>query len=61
MAAGIVAEEELRTALPVLLRFRYAVQADYFARRIATGDLTGIADATENEKGLEDARLGLHS
>jgi hypothetical protein len=45
--------------LPVLLRFRWAVQADYFARRVATDDRTGISDAAENEKGLVDARDGL--
>lgn len=56
---GTIPDAELRDALPVLLRFRYAVQADYFARRIATGDLTGIADAADNEQGLEDARRGL--
>ncbi|MEV4512800.1 phosphotransferase [Dactylosporangium sp. NPDC049525] len=60
LEAGIVAEEELRSALPVLLRFRFAVQADYFARRLATNDLTGIAGAAENEQGLEHARVGLH-
>ncbi|MEU0558866.1 phosphotransferase [Dactylosporangium sp. NPDC006015] len=57
--AGIVPAGELRDALPVLLRFRHAVQADYFARRIAGDDLTGIADPAENEKGLEDARRAL--
>jgi homoserine kinase type II len=59
LQAGLVPEEELRRALPVLLRFRFAVQADYFARRLAANDLTGIAGAAENEQGLEDARRGL--
>ena len=59
-AGGTVPAAELRRALPVLLRFRFAVQADYFARRIATDDLTGIQDAAENEQGLDDARRGLH-
>ena len=59
-AGGTVPGAELERALPILLRFRYAVQADYFARRIASGDLTGIADAADNERGLEDARRGLH-
>ncbi|MDG6108440.1 phosphotransferase [Dactylosporangium aurantiacum] len=58
--AGLIPAAELRTALPVLRRFRYAVQADYFARRLATGDLTGIAGAEDNERGLEDARRALH-
>jgi homoserine kinase type II len=38
---------------------RWAVQADYFARRIATNDLTGIAGPHENTSGLADARRGL--
>jgi hypothetical protein len=42
-----------------MLRFRWAVQADYFARRIADNDLTGISGPEENEKGLEDARRAL--
>ena len=40
-------------------RFRWAVQADYFARRIDGNDLTGIAGPQDNEKGLEDARRAL--
>jgi hypothetical protein len=39
-----------------MLRFRWAVQADYFAWRISVNDLTGISGPEENEKGLEDAR-----
>jgi Ser/Thr protein kinase RdoA (MazF antagonist) len=50
---------EVERGLPVLLRLRWAVQADYFARRIATGDLTGIAGAAGNEAGLADARAAL--
>lgn len=50
---------EVEAALPVMLRFRWAVQADYFARRIAEHDLTGITGPADNEKGLEDARGGL--
>jgi hypothetical protein len=45
--------------LLTMLRFRWAVQADYFARRLATGDLTGITSSADNEKGLEDARQWL--
>jgi Ser/Thr protein kinase RdoA (MazF antagonist) len=52
---------EVAHGLPVMLRFRWAVQADYFARRIVTGDLTGIAEPAGNEKGLADAHLGLLS
>jgi hypothetical protein len=40
-------------------RFRWAVQADYFAWRITAGDLAGITGPEENEKGLEDARRAL--
>lgn len=43
-------------ALPNLLRFRWAVQADYFARRIWSHDLTGITEPSENDVGLADAR-----
>jgi homoserine kinase type II len=46
--------EEL-TALPTFVRFRWAVQVDYFARRIWTRDSTGLADSTDNEKGLAEA------
>lgn len=42
-----------------MLRFRWAVQADYFARRVSANDLTGISGPEENEKGLEDARRAL--
>ena len=56
---GVVSGPEVARGLPVLLRFRWAVQADYFARRIFTGDLTGIASPAENETGLEHARRWL--
>lgn len=52
---GVVPRAEAERAMRVMLEFRWAVQADYFARRIATGDLTGIDSAAENEKGLADA------
>ena len=32
----------------VMLRFRWAVQADYFAHRIADHDLTGISGPADN-------------
>ena len=47
------------TGLPIMLRFRWAVQADYFAWRITAGDLTGITGPEQNEKGLEGARRAL--
>ena len=55
----VVPSAETDRALPALLRFRWAVQADYFARRIANHDLTGITGPADNEKGLEDARRRL--
>ena len=45
--------------MPVMLRFRWAVQADYFARRIAQNDLTGIDSPAGNEHGLADAHRHL--
>jgi hypothetical protein len=59
VAEGNLAEEEVNRALEPMLRFRWAVQADYFARRIAQNDLTGIAGPHENFAGLADARHGL--
>lgn len=40
---------------PTMLRLRWAVQADYFARRLAGDDRTGT-DAAGNARGLDDAR-----
>ena len=59
LATGALARDEVARGLPALVQLRWAVQADYFARRIATDDLTGIDDRAENEKGLEDARRSL--
>jgi len=41
---------------------RWAVQADYFARRLAADDCTGINDPGENLTGLHHARdyFGTH-
>lgn len=55
----VMPRAEVERGLLVMLRFRWAVQADYFALRISTADLTGIASAGENEAGLADARRGL--
>jgi Ser/Thr protein kinase RdoA (MazF antagonist) len=44
--------------LVVMGRYRWAVQAAYFAGRISRGDLTGT-DEAGNRKGLADARRGL--
>ncbi|MBP2326264.1 homoserine kinase type II [Kibdelosporangium banguiense] len=54
-----VTETEVEHGLPTMLRFRWAVQADYFARRLIAGDLTGITSSADNEKGLADARQWL--
>jgi Ser/Thr protein kinase RdoA (MazF antagonist) len=59
VAAGDLPRKEVDRALEPMLRLRWAVQADYFARRIATNDLTGIAGPHENIVGLADARDGL--
>lgn len=56
---GMLARAEVDQGLAVMLRFRWAVQANYFAWRIARNDLTGISGPDENEKGLEDARRSL--
>ncbi len=59
LAQGVIETKELERSLAAMLRLRWAVQADYFARRIASDDLTGIDGPADNEKGLEDARRGL--
>ena len=59
LAFGILAPAEIERSLNTMLRLRWAVQADYFARRLATNDLTGIADADENQRGLDDARRAI--
>lgn len=59
LARGTVTRAEADDGLHRMLRFRWAVQADYFAFRIAGNDLTGISGPHENEKGLEDARRAL--
>jgi homoserine kinase type II len=46
-------------ALPAFLRFRYAVQAAYFAWRIDTNVQTGATPQNDNQKGLVDARRAL--
>ena len=57
-AHGPLGSDEMQL-LDAFRRFRWAVQAAYFAFRLASHDLTGIADQAENEKGLDDARRGL--
>lgn len=55
---GPLASAELQR-LDAFRRFRWTVQAAYFAGRLATRDLTGIADQTDNQHGLDRARRGL--
>ncbi|MEV0713135.1 phosphotransferase [Asanoa sp. NPDC050611] len=57
---GVVPRAEVERAMWVMLRFRWAVQADYFAHRIATHDLTGIISAADNERGLAEAYAWLN-
>jgi len=59
LGVGALDRAEVERGLATMLRFRWAVQADYFARRLTANDLTGIDDATGNEKGLTDARRAL--
>jgi homoserine kinase type II len=56
---GTLGAAEVEHGLEPMLRFRWAVQANYFAWRIAGNNLTGISGPDENEKGLEDARRAL--
>jgi len=51
--------DEVAAHLDSFSRFRAAVQASYFSMRVATSDLTGIADLLDNQKGLRDAQLML--
>jgi Ser/Thr protein kinase RdoA (MazF antagonist) len=59
VSAGPVPADEVEAALPTMLRFRWAVQADYFAWRIWIDDRTGVADPAENHVGLAHARAAL--
>jgi Ser/Thr protein kinase RdoA (MazF antagonist) len=56
---GTLMAAEVRAGMDAMLRFRWAVQANYFAWRIAENDMTGISGPAENEKGMEDARRAL--
>ena len=59
LAGGPVPDAEVSRHAPTLLRWRWAVQADYFAGRIAADDRTG-PDADEgHRRGLADARRRL--
>lgn len=56
LSTGVLHPDECDAALPTMLRFRWAVQADYFAYRISVGDMTGISSEDENWQGLHHAR-----
>jgi len=57
-ALGPLGNDEMQL-LDAFRRFRWVVQAAYFAWRLSVRDLTGIANDAGNEKGLNDARRGL--
>lgn len=57
-AAGGPATPDL-AHLDAMLRFRWAVQADYFAHRLAVDDRTGIGSEDDNLSGFDDARRAL--
>ncbi|HTJ66058.1 MAG TPA: GNAT family N-acetyltransferase [Actinospica sp.] len=59
LAEDAVPAAEVERALAAMLGWRWASQAYYFAHRIASADMTGIADASENERGLADAKAYL--
>jgi homoserine kinase type II len=59
LEVGPLPPDEVHATLPTMLRFRWAVQADYFAQRIRANDRTGLADPSENWAGLHDARDAL--
>jgi Ser/Thr protein kinase RdoA (MazF antagonist) len=52
-SAGVLAKAEIEASLPAFLRFRWAVQADYFAQRVTRDP------SPENLKGLNDAKESL--
>ena len=56
---GLMNAVEVRAGLGPMVRFRWAVQANYFAWRIAENELTGVSGPLGNEKCLEDARRAL--
>ena len=56
LSEAVLTRSEVERGLLPMVRFRWAVQADYFARRIVHNDLTGISGPQDNEKGLDDAR-----
>ncbi|MGI8524116.1 MAG: phosphotransferase enzyme family protein [Nocardioides sp.] len=58
-AGGPVPADEVTAHAGAMLDFRWAVQAQYFAGRLATADLTGLDSDAGNLKGFADARSSL--
>jgi Ser/Thr protein kinase RdoA (MazF antagonist) len=56
LATGALPSAEVERGVSTMLRFRWAIQAMYFAWRTASDDLTGIDDGAGNEEGLADAK-----
>jgi homoserine kinase type II len=56
LAAGPVSRDELEATLPTMLRFRYAIQAYYFAHRVWVDDRRGVSGPEDNLRGLRHAR-----
>jgi homoserine kinase type II len=61
LATAPVSRDEVEATLATMLRFRGAVQADYFAYRIWVDDRTGIEGPAENHEGLRHARTMLET
>jgi homoserine kinase type II len=57
-AAGGPATADLHQ-IDLMLRMRWVVQADCFAGRLASGDLTGLDEAADNQRGYDRARRAL--
>jgi Ser/Thr protein kinase RdoA (MazF antagonist) len=56
LTTGALTRAEIERGVSTMLRFRWAIQAMYFAWRTANDDVTGIDDRAGNEKGLADAK-----
>jgi Ser/Thr protein kinase RdoA (MazF antagonist) len=56
LSIGVLPENELRTHLATFQRYRAAVQAVYFSKRVHEADLTGIESQDDNAQGLRDAQ-----
>lgn len=57
-AAGGPASHDL-AHVQLMLRMRWVVQADYFAGRLSSGDLTGVESRADNQSGYDRARRAL--